>query len=905
MKAHELPPRVIEGAIDKVLFERTRIALRVLCFGTAVFFVGDLARYRGAIPFVHVIQVAVIAITLGAQALLARLQTSRAVKILAVGVCAMACLASGLGGATLGTLEATPLLLIAVTLAAATYLPWGLLPQLVVVGSAVVALAVNVHLVGGWGLQSYPETLAIGVLLSASIVIAAVSDRQRRGHLKIDRQRRRSESRFQLLVETTNVVPWEADLQRAHFTYVGPQAAALLGYPLSAWYEEGFWQAHIHPEDRDWALFWLREKSRGERSSSFEYRMLTADGRVIWVLDSITVEKSRGQSERLLGFLLDVSEGHRHEQHKGALLAVARDLGEVVEVAPMLERTACHTAEAVGCDAVAVFTWDPREGAFRIVGHYGIPEAELPMALELRFGQSEPFGGRVSRGESVLVNEIDAYPNLPLAALAVAGIRRLLVSPLLAGGRNDGRLVAIRRSGPPFTHEDSVLMEGIARQLGGALYRAQLYEAQQENARVSAALVELSHRALAASGTNAVYELLCEQVVGALGCDAVYLWLRDAKKESYSPVSYCGGSLQDWEATQALSANRLDEHIQRLLRERVVVADGADLLGMPSGDLAVALGIGQIVHVVIEHNGTALGCLSCHYVGRSIRWDRFHQRVAEGISDIAALVVENNRLIEELGQANRVKSEFVATMSHELRTPLNAIMGYTELLSDGVFGTLNEEQVTTLKRVRVHSGSLLDLINQTLDVGRLESKSLAIYLSVRKVDEILAEINAETHELQQRPGLEVAWDVASDVPPLHTDVAKLRVALRNLLHNAMKFTPAGRVTVAVRRVGDEVELSVSDTGVGIPEEARSLIFEAFRQVDGSLTRRFGGVGLGLYITQPLGRPLAGRVTVESELGGGSTFRIRIPIEHPDAVAALIRRAALPAMPAVVHEPAAL
>ena len=226
--------------------------------------------------------------------------------------------------------------------------------------------------------------------------------------------------------------------------------------------------------------------------------------------------------------------------------------------------------------------------------------------------------------------------------------------------------------------------------------------------------------------------------------------------------------------------------------------------------------------------------------------------------------------------ANRTKSEFLATISHELRTPLNVILGYTSLLLEEVFGSLSEEQAHPLQRIHSNAQELLDVITAVLDVSRLEAGRLPMEVREVEIPALLEEIKAETHEVRERSGLDFVWEVESGLPLLHTDGRKLKVVLKNLIGNAVKFTKEGRVTVGAYRRRGGIEVSVTDTGIGIPVAEQKRIFEPFHQLEASNLRESGGVGLGLHIVKRLLEVLGGTIDVESEPSKGSTFRVWLP-----------------------------
>lgn len=231
---------------------------------------------------------------------------------------------------------------------------------------------------------------------------------------------------------------------------------------------------------------------------------------------------------------------------------------------------------------------------------------------------------------------------------------------------------------------------------------------------------------------------------------------------------------------------------------------------------------------------------------------------------------------EEAETSNRVKSEFLATMSHELRTPLHVIIGYLDLMIEGEFGLTTEEESRVLQQVRRSAGELSEHIAAMLDLNRIEMGQMGVEVTEVRMPELLTEIQADTQGLQEQSGLAFTWRENAALPVLRTDRGKLKVVIKNLLGNAVKFTPVGSITVAAHRRNGGVEISVTDTGVGIPPEGRAAIFEPFYQLDNSTARKYEGSGLGLHIVKRLLELLQGTIEIESEVGRGSTFRVWIP-----------------------------
>ncbi|MGE0821012.1 MAG: ATP-binding protein [Candidatus Binatia bacterium] len=236
---------------------------------------------------------------------------------------------------------------------------------------------------------------------------------------------------------------------------------------------------------------------------------------------------------------------------------------------------------------------------------------------------------------------------------------------------------------------------------------------------------------------------------------------------------------------------------------------------------------------------------------------------------------------KEVEAANRLKSDLLATMSHELRTPVNLIMGYTELLLQQNFGRLAPEQEEPLRRVERSAASLRDLITALLDVCRMEAAQEAADLRPVHLGEVMAEVEEEVQELNEKPTVRYLRRVPEVLPPVYSDRTKLKVVLKNLLSNAVKFTERGRITVDAYLRNEGVVVTVSDTGIGIEPDVLPEIFDMFRQGDSSITRRYGGMGIGLYVVRRLLDLMGGKVEVESKVGQGSTFRVWIPRNTPE------------------------
>lgn len=260
------------------------------------------------------------------------------------------------------------------------------------------------------------------------------------------------------------------------------------------------------------------------------------------------------------------------------------------------------------------------------------------------------------------------------------------------------------------------------------------------------------------------------------------------------------------------------------------------------------------------------------------------------VRDATAELVRQNELLQrqalELEAASSAKSQFLANMSHEFRTPLNAILGYTSMMLQGVSGPLPPAIVRQLTRIDSNGRHLLTIINDILDIARIEAGRMPLNLVRFAAVDLVKEVLAELEPLIARANLDVRAELGRNVPPLRTDRAKVKQIIMNLISNALKFTPKGEVLVSVRlerrRGASNVVIAVTDTGIGIAPKDQETVFQDFRQVDNSPTRLYGGTGLGLAICRRLANVLGGDIRLVSKVDQGSTFTLILPSKRAPA-----------------------
>jgi len=610
----------------------------------------------------------------------------------------------------------------------------------------------------------------------------------------------------------------------------------------------------------------------------YEREVLLRDGGRRFVELRSNVLRRKGQPPVLQTIGRDVTEKKEAAAFQAALLQVSQAL-LTAQSLEQLGQVICEEASRV-LRVDGAYLWlrqgdDLVGGAAAGDGAAGFAGTRQPL--------SDSFIGHIYRAADVLVINDFEHSLYNFEYAADFRVQAMLAVPLRRSGAPVGVLVFTDHTNPRrFTRllRDQALIFGA--QTTVAIESAMAREREEEEGRVSAALLRVTRDIRESLEESAVLPQIARSTREALQCDRTAVALWDADKNAFQVTATEGWTPAVTEEMRLLELRPGSLGlIERLLAHETIE------ISEPRGriELYERWGISSVLAVPMLRAGRVIGALVAVYQQRRGPFLTRERRVAEGIAAQAAVAVDNARLVEDLRRANRLKSEFLGTMSHELRTPLSAMLGYTELMREQAMGAVSAEQAQVLDRMLVNGRGLLELINTTLDVNRLEAGRVAVEASRFTMGDLIAELRAE---FAARPGereVPVEWPAMSeaDAPPVYTDRGKLKVIVRNLVDNALKFTASGAITVSVQCNHDleRVRIGVRDTGVGIPEEARASIFEMFRQLDSGRWSSRGGVGLGLYLVRRYSELLGGDVDVESALGRGSVFTIDLPWHYRD------------------------
>jgi signal transduction histidine kinase len=336
------------------------------------------------------------------------------------------------------------------------------------------------------------------------------------------------------------------------------------------------------------------------------------------------------------------------------------------------------------------------------------------------------------------------------------------------------------------------------------------------------------------------------------------------------------------------SVPRSSTALRALKGELVHIVDIAQHADAPPTmvELARVGGYNTIAYVPMLKDAAGIGFIAVARAGAEPFADT-HVAALKTFADQAVIAIENVRLFSELQDrtaqlsvANRHKDEFLANMSHELRTPLNAIIGFSEVMLERMFGDINEKQEEYLNDILTSGRHLLSLINDILDLSKIEAGKMELDLADFNLAAAIDNALTLVHERAARRGLALSQEVDDRIGEFRGDERKIKQVLLNLLSNAIKFTAeGGRIDVRAVLKGDVVEVSVTDTGVGIAPEDQETVFEEFRQVGTDLARKHEGTGLGLALTRRFVELHGGNIWLESEVGVGSTFTFALPVRR--------------------------
>jgi signal transduction histidine kinase len=572
------------------------------------------------------------------------------------------------------------------------------------------------------------------------------------------------------------------------------------------------------------------------------------------------------------------------------LKIISRSTVELDTVLNTLVETAARL-----CRADMSFMFRRRDNRYHYAAGFGGSERFQQYLLQNPFeaGRGTTTGRAVLEGRTIHIADVRADPEYTYSeGQEIGGLRTVVAVPLVREDSLIGVFTLCRTRVDPFTEKEVELLNTFTDQAVIAIENARLFEELRERSAELARSVE-DLRALSVVGQavtssldlKVVLETIVARAVELSGADggALFRYRRgDRRFQLWHAVGLDPGLIAK---LKGMAVHEAQTELGHAARENIPI-EIVDLATAPPGPLreaAFLAGYKSALIVPLIRGERVFGALviqrraTGHFAPSTVD-------ILQTFASQSVLAIQNARLfreIEEKGRqlevASQHKSQFLANMSHELRTPLNAILGYAELLLDGIYGELSEKARGVLERVQSNGKHLLGLINDVLDLSKIEAGQLTLAIEDYAIPAVVHSVVSATESLAKAKGLRLASSVPRDLPMARGDERRLTQVLLNLVGNAIKFTDTGQVGISVALADGRFDLAVSDTGPGIAAADQSRIFEEFQQVDNSSTRRKGGTGLGLSISKKIIELHGGTISVDSELGKGSTFHVVIPV----------------------------
>jgi two-component system, NtrC family, sensor kinase len=540
-----------------------------------------------------------------------------------------------------------------------------------------------------------------------------------------------------------------------------------------------------------------------------------------------------------------------------------------------------------------------KDDAYYYVTGYGFPPALLDQYLRSvphKPGRGSVVGRALVEGQSVHVADVLAdaeYAHVDVQQKA--GFRTALGVPLLREGSPIGVIALARRTVRPFTDREIELVTTFADQAVIAIENVRLFdEVQARTEELSESLQQQTATAdvlkVISRSTFDLQAVLQTLVASAARlCDADRATITRQKDGVFYRAENYGFSPEFAALVKDVPVRPERSTVTgRTLLEGKIVhipdvkadPDYTYVEAQRLGNFRTALGVPML------REGVPVGVLALTRSQVRPFTDKQIELVST-FADQAAIAIENVRLFEEiqdksrqLEEASKHKSQFLASMSHELRTPLNAVIGVTEMLLEDARDFKRDDEVEPLDRVLRAARHLLALINDILDLSKIEAGRMELHLETFPLAPVIEDVAKTIEPMAAKNANRIVIDCPADLGTMHADQTRFRQALLNLAGNANKFTENGTVTIAAQAQRldgrDTIEIAVADTGIGMTDEQMSRLFQEFSQADASTTRKYGGTGLGLAISQHFCRLMGGEITVESQPGKGSTFTIRLP-----------------------------
>ncbi len=704
-----------------------------------------------------------------------------------------------------------------------------------------------------------------------------------------------SEQRLQIILNTLPTSIAISRISDGVLMYNNTAFTSLLGYPTEVLTGKTTPDFYYSPEDRQELFGELNVKGSLD---GYELRVKHSDGHLIWTLLNVFPIQYAGENCLLIG-AIDVTRRKQIEEslakradQLAALNRVMAVTNSSVDLQFILQTATDEFRTLMQVYSAGVLLLDEKGETLTLTTEsYADPNMPKLAGRSMPIASNPATNKSIKSGDTVLVPNAQTDPILePIhAVMKQRNIQSVLVTPLLSRNKVIG-VFSVDTNDPDrhFDANDVTLIETLGKQLASAIESIQLFDETKRRAADLSTVAAVSTATSTMLDPDELLQTVVDITKERFNLYHAHVYLSD---NSWNTLLLTAGAgdvgRQMLETSHAIQMNAERSLVARAAREkRTVIINNVQeeedflpntLLPNTRAEMAVPMIVGDTVLGVFDVQSEKASGFSDEDADI---YTTLATQVAVALQN-ARLYVEQANTVTQLRELDRLKSSFLANMSHELRTPLNSILGFTDVMLEELDGPLTENMNTDLNLIQKNGKHLLHLINDVLDMAKIESGKMNLLIEKFNLHEIIEEVISITQPLANEKAVPLYTEPDSDHEvEINADHTRLRQVLINLVNNSIKFTEKGKISIRATRENNNVLISVHDTGIGIPITELDDIFNEFTQVDVSTTRKAGGTGLGLPISRKLIEMHGGRLWAESNgvNGEGSTFYVFIPIE---------------------------